>query len=146
MAERDTSRKEQLGNEIAVLMSGVARSYRTGFVACADRLQLSPGEAQALWLLSTGGDASTGDLARRLNVDPANASTLLSKLERRGLVRREPAPHDRRRRIVSRTANGRETHRKLTRCMEQRHGGFGELTTAELVTFRDLLRRVAGRG
>ena len=146
MAKRDTSRREQLGNEIAALMSGVARSYRAGFVACADRLQLGPGEAQALWLLSAGGDSSTGDLARRLNVDPANASTLLSKLERRGLVGREPAPHDRRRRIVSLTEKGREANRRLTRCMEQQQGGFSELTASELVTFRDLLQRVARRG
>ncbi len=146
MAQHDTSRKEQLGNEIAALMSGVARSYRAGFVACADRLQLGPGEAQALWLLNAGGDASTGELARRLNVDPANTSTLLSKLERRGLVRREPAPHDRRRRIVSLTAKGRETNRRLTHCMERQQGGFSELTTSELVAFRDLLRRVVRRG
>ena len=49
---------------------------------------LGPGEAQALWLLGIGGDATTGDLARRLGVDPANASTLLTKLERRGLSNR----------------------------------------------------------
>lgn len=144
MAKGNGPRREQLGNEIAALMSRMTRSYRSGFVACADQLELGPGEAQALWLLSAGGAASTGDLARRLRVDPANASTLLSKLERRALIRREPAPQDRRKRIVSLTTKGRATTRALSGCMERRQGGFGGLTTSELVTFRDLLRRVAG--
>jgi DNA-binding MarR family transcriptional regulator len=77
-------------------------------------------------------------------VDPANASTLLSGLERRALIRRQPAPQDRRKRIVTLTTKGRETIRVLDRCMERQQGGFGGLTTSELVTFRDLLRRVAG--
>jgi DNA-binding MarR family transcriptional regulator len=141
--DRRTSR-EQLGNEIAALLSGVARRYRGSFVSCADQLGLAGGEAQALWLLSTGGDATTGELARRLSIDPANASTLLGKLERRGLIQREAPSHDRRKRIVSLTAKGRQTHLALTRCMEQSPAGFGELTASELVTFRDLLRRVAG--
>ena len=144
MAKKNGPRREQLGNEIAALMSRMTQSFRSGFVTCADQLELGPGEAQALWLLSAGGEASTGELARRLRVDPANASTLVSKLERRALISREPAPQDRRKRIVSLTTKGRETTRALSRCMEQRQGGFGGLTTSELVTFRDLLRRVAG--
>ena len=107
MAKGNGPRREQLGNEIAALMSRMTRSYRSGFVACADQLELGPGEAQALWLLGAGGEASTGELARRLRVDPANASTLVSKLERRALIRREPAPQDRRKRIVSLTTKGR---------------------------------------
>lgn len=144
MAKVNGPRRERLGNEIAALMSRMTRSYRSGFVARADQLELGPGEAQALWLLGAGGEASTGELARRLRVDPANASTLVSKLERRALISRDPAPQDRRKRIVSLTTKGRETTRALSRCMERRQGGFGGLTTSELVTFRDLLRRVAG--
>jgi DNA-binding MarR family transcriptional regulator len=144
MATGERTDREHLGNEIAALISGVARRYRGSFVGCADQLGLGAGEAQALWLLSAGGEATTGELARRLGVDPANASTLLSKLGRRGLIRRKPASHDRRKRIVSLTAKGRQANRALTRCMEQSPAGFAELSTSELVTFRDLLRRVAG--
>ena len=144
MANGGETNRVQLGNEIAALISGLARRYRGSFVGCADQLGLGAGEAQALWLLSAGGDATTGELARRLGVDPANASTLLSKLERRGLIRRKAPAHDRRKRIVSLTPQGRRTNRALTRCMEQSPAGFGELATSELVAFRDLLRRVAG--
>ncbi len=125
-------------------MGGLVRNFRTFFVSAAARLGLGPGEAQALWLLGEGGDASTRDLARRLGVDPANASTLLTKLEARGLVRRRPAPDDRRRRLVSLTAEGRRTKQRLAGYMEGGRGGFSELSTAELASFRDLLRRVSG--
>jgi DNA-binding MarR family transcriptional regulator len=142
MPEEDQRR--QLGGEISTLMGGLVRGFRGSFSSCADRLGLSPGEAQLLWLLGETGDASTSGLAGRLGVDPANASTLLTKLERRKLIRREPAKHDLRRRVVSLTAAGRRQKEALARCMEKRQAGFGALTTAELGTFRDLLRRVAG--
>jgi DNA-binding MarR family transcriptional regulator len=125
-------------------MGGLVRRFRAGFLACADELGLAPGGAELLWLLEERGETSTGDLARRLGVDPANTSTLLTKLEDRGLVRRLPAEHDRRRRRVSLTAAGRKAKLHLARCMEGRQHGFGRLTTSELVSFRDLLRRVAG--
>jgi DNA-binding MarR family transcriptional regulator len=119
-------------------------SFRMSFVACAGQHELSPGEAQLLWLLDETGNASTGDLARRLDIDPANASTLLTKLERRRLVRRISAEHDRRRRLISLTAEGRKIKLALARCVGERQPGFDQLTTSELVSFRDLLRRVAG--
>jgi DNA-binding MarR family transcriptional regulator len=146
MATRDSDVRQRLGDEIAALMGGLVRDFRAGFTSCADRLGLGPGEAQALWLLSRGDDASTGDLARRLSVDPANASTLLTKLEGRGLVRREPAPQDRRKRLASLTEEGRRTKLALARCMEKRQVGFAALSTNELRSFRDLLRRVADEG
>ncbi|HEY7267835.1 MAG TPA: MarR family transcriptional regulator [Solirubrobacterales bacterium] len=144
MPREERSPRERLGREIATTMGGLVRRFRAAFVACADELGLGPSEAQLIWLLDEAGDASTGDLARRLGVDPANASTLLTKLERRGLVRRVPAERDRRRRLVSLTDEGREAKATLTRCIGSRQPGFGQLTTAELVSFRDLLRRVAG--
>jgi DNA-binding MarR family transcriptional regulator len=54
------------------------------------------------------------------------------------------AERDRRRRLISLTAEGRRARASLARCMESRQPGFGQLSTSELLTFRDLLRRVAG--
>jgi MarR family transcriptional regulator, organic hydroperoxide resistance regulator len=146
MSSKEESRRSRVGSEIATLMSGLVRTFRTGFVTCAGELGLNASEAQLVWLLAERGDASTGDLAQQLGVDPANASTLLTRLERRRLIRRVPAERDRRRRLISLTADGRKARAVLARCMEMRQPGFGQLTTAELVSFRDLLRRVAGGG
>jgi DNA-binding MarR family transcriptional regulator len=147
MAAKDARQdkdREQLGNEIAALMGPLVRELRGALLTCAGELGLAPNEAQAMWLLGLRGSVATKDLARALDIDPANASTLITKLERRRLVRREAARHDRRKRLVSLTAEGRDMRRRLARCVAERRPSFGELTTGELVIFRDLLRRVAG--
>jgi quercetin dioxygenase-like cupin family protein len=51
---------------------------------------------------------ATKDVARELDIDPANASTLVTRLERRRLVRRDPATNDRRKRLISLTTAGRK--------------------------------------
>jgi len=146
MDTSDTREREQIGNEIAALMGPLVRDLRIAFQTCAAELGLALSEAQALWLLELRGTLATKNLARALDIDPANASTLITKLERRGLVAREPGDEDRRRRLVSLTAEGQKTRRQLARCVAQRRPSFRELTTDELVTFRDLLRRVARAG
>jgi MarR family transcriptional regulator, organic hydroperoxide resistance regulator len=95
-----------------------------------------------VWLLAAAGPLSTKELAQRLRIDPANASTLIGRLERRALVARRPAADDRRKRLVELTADGRALRARLSHCMAERRPSFGRLTTAELVTFRDLLRRL----
>jgi DNA-binding MarR family transcriptional regulator len=140
----ENEQRHRLGGEIATLMSGMARTFRAGFVACAAESNLAPAEAQLIWLLDERGDASTGDLAAALGIDPANASTLLTKLEARALVRRVPSERDRRKRVISLTAQGRRTRRSLSSCMESRQPGFAALSTEEMASFRDLLTRVTG--
>ena len=144
MPKNQRQGREKLGAEISAEMSALVRHFRQGFISCAGELELAPGEAQTLWLLHEGDGVSTTELARGLGVDPANASTLLTKLEGRGLVLRMPSVRDRRRRQASLTPEGRRIKLALTRCIEQRQPGFATLTTSELMTFRDLLRRVRG--
>jgi DNA-binding MarR family transcriptional regulator len=139
----DAAEREALGDEIAGLMGPLVRSLRAAMRECAEELGLTSAQANALWLLAVVGETTTGDLARRLDVDPANASTMLTTLERRGLVRREPARNDRRKRVVSLTAEGRGTRLRLADCVGGRRPSFRALTTDELATFRDMLRRVA---
>jgi DNA-binding MarR family transcriptional regulator len=127
-------------------MGPLVRELRTAFQTCAAELGLALSEAQALWLLALRGTLTTKTLAQALDIDPANASSLITKLERRGLVSRQAAADDRRQRLVALTSEGQQTRRKLARCIAQRRPSFRELTTEELATFRDLLQRVARAG
>jgi DNA-binding MarR family transcriptional regulator len=138
--------REELGDEIAALLGPLVRSIRTAFVACAGELGLALSDAQALWVLETRDSVSTKELARALEIDPANASTLVTRLESRRLVRRTAAKDDRRRRVISITPRGRRTRARLAGCIGERRPSFSALTTAELTTFRDLLRRIADAG
>jgi DNA-binding MarR family transcriptional regulator len=134
-----------LGNDIASLLGPLVRDLQANFRTCAEGLELALSEAQALWMLAARGPVTTKELAQRLQIDPANASTLITKLHRRGLVDRRPAPQDRRKRLVSLTAEGRAVRARLGACMAERGPSFRGLTTEELVTFRDLLLRLRGR-
>jgi hypothetical protein len=58
----------------------------------------------------------------------------------------QPAPHDRRKRVVSLTDQGRKTRLRLAHCIGERQPSFRALTTDELAAFRDMLRRVAAEG
>lgn len=142
MRPRDKDRREALGDEIAALMGPLVRALRVALRDCAQELGLSQSEASALWALAARGESITRELAEALEIDPANASTVVTRLERRGLVKREPVPGDRRRRRISLTSKGRDARLRLARCVGERRPAFRALTTAELATFRDLLRRV----
>jgi DNA-binding MarR family transcriptional regulator len=138
----ETDERERLGDEIASLMGPLVRAMHATFRASADELGLALSEAQALQLLAVRGSLATKELARALGIDPANASTLITKLGRRGLVRRHAATHDRRQRLVTLTDEGRRTRERLGERMAGRQPRFVKLTTEELATFRDPLRRV----
>ena len=64
---------------------------------------------QLLALLSAaGGSAVQSELAQKLDVRRASISELLSKMERKGLLTREPSAEDRRQLVVSLTGEGQE--------------------------------------
>jgi DNA-binding MarR family transcriptional regulator len=136
---------EAVGNEIALLLSPLVRDLQSSYRACAEALGLSLREAQTVWLLGALPPPSTKQLAQQLDIDPANASTLVTRLSQRGLVDRAPAPDDRRRRVLTLTEEGREVWDRLRACMAQRGPTFGRLTPDELVAFRDLVRKVSPR-
>jgi DNA-binding MarR family transcriptional regulator len=59
------------------------------------------------------GAASPGDLARLWRVTPAVITGILDRLERRGLVRREPDPGDRRRQRLALTLEGEQVGQNI---------------------------------
>ena len=124
-------------------MGPLVRELSGAFQTCAGDLGLAPSEAQILWLLAARGALPIKDVARALGIDPANVSTLVTKLERRGVVRRETAPHDRPVRLIAINRNGGGQRGRLAACLAERRPTFRALTTDELVAFRDLLRRLA---
>ena len=64
------------------------------------RMKLSPGVIKMLMRLSKEDGISMGDMARGIGVDPSYITALVDDLDQRGLARREPAPDDRRVKII----------------------------------------------
>lgn len=83
-------------------------------------------------------------LAHALGLDKTTLTSLLDRLENRGLVTRVLDEHDRRARIPVLTAAGRDTQRRVARARDETEAAvLGGFTDAERDLLRDLLGRLA---
>ncbi|HVV49318.1 MAG TPA: MarR family transcriptional regulator [Polyangia bacterium] len=91
--------------DLALLETG--RAYTTAAVmfhaVVAERFGLSATDLKALDLLQRRGPLSAGEIAAHTNLATASVTSLLDRLERRRLVRRQRDRRDRRRLVVTLT-------------------------------------------
>jgi DNA-binding MarR family transcriptional regulator len=106
------------------------------------RLQLSPGVIKMLIRLGRADGVSMGEMARGIGCDPSYITALVDDLDERGLARREPAPDDRRVKIIVLTEEGRSVAADITSVLSVPPSSFGALTGAELGQLRHLLDKV----
>ena len=110
--------------------------------ALGARLQLSPGVIKTLMRLGKQDGVSMGDMARGIGVDPSYITALVDDLDARGLARREPAPYDRRVKIIVLTEAGRAVAADIDQVLSVPPTAFSGLSPAELRQLRDLLDKV----
>ena len=106
------------------------------------QLKLSPGVIKTLMRLAKQDGIAMGEVARGLGVDPSYITALVDDLDARGLARREPAPYDRRVKIVVLTEAGRALADDIDGILSVPPAAFAALSTAELRQLRDLLDKV----
>ncbi len=111
---------------------------------------LPHGGARLLYEIGAEESPTVQRLRARLDLDSGYLSRLLRSLEERGLVVVEPAPADRRRRLVRLTASGRRTRRRLDERSERLAAGLLEPLSerqrarlSEALATADLLVRAA---
>ena len=97
----------------------------------------------ALWELNRGGALSLKDLAARMHLDPSTVTGVVDRLQRKGLMARDPDPEDRRRVVLGLTDAGRATlksapHPAQGRLLHALHG----MTPAEVARLNGTLRRL----
>jgi DNA-binding MarR family transcriptional regulator len=73
---------------------------------CKDS-RLTPVQYGLLTALAFRGELDQGSLAEELGLDRTTAAEVLSRLEKRGLVKRKPNPRDRRAKLTKITPRGR---------------------------------------
>jgi DNA-binding MarR family transcriptional regulator len=98
------------------LLSTAARLVEHAWAQALDERGLTHAGIIALHLLDAGPLSQT-ELARLARVENQTMSRTVERLEREGLVAREPDPADRRRQVVTRTAAGVEAW-TATRTLE----------------------------
>jgi len=106
------------------------------------RLKLSPGLTKTLVRLADAEGISMGEMARGIGCDPSYITALVDDLDARGLARREPAPYDRRVKIVVLTEAGRALAAEIQRTLSVPPAAFSALSASELRQLRDLLDKV----
>jgi DNA-binding MarR family transcriptional regulator len=132
----------------------VARDLLMGVGLLRRRLRQTPvvgeltfPETAALGRLDRGGPAAAADLARAEQISPQSMGATLAELESRGLVKRQPDPHDGRRILLSISATGRrELNRRRNARIEQLTVGLADFTESEieqLAAATPLLQRLA---
>jgi DNA-binding MarR family transcriptional regulator len=106
------------------------------------RMKLSPGVIKTLMRLAKADGVSMGEMARALGVDPSYITALVDDLDERGLARREPAPDDRRVKVVVLTDAGRALANEIDAVLSVPPAAFKVLSQSELRQLRDLLDKV----
>jgi DNA-binding MarR family transcriptional regulator len=106
------------------------------------RLKLSPGVIKTLMRLGKQDGIAMGEMARGIGVDPSYVTALVDDLDARGLARREPAPYDRRVKIIVLTDTGRAVAEDIDQVLSVPPSAFSSLSQPELRQLRDLLDKV----
>ncbi|NUO98881.1 MAG: MarR family transcriptional regulator [Nonomuraea sp.] len=139
----DTKTPERLRRQTGRLLSGVS--------AQSDRL-MNEGLAQVdarkwhyavLASLHEFGPGSQATLSRRTGIYRSDMVGVLNELAERGLVERMPDPDDRRRNVITITAQGRRRLHRLDKVLDDLHDQLlAPLAPAERDQFVQLLTRL----
>jgi DNA-binding MarR family transcriptional regulator len=138
--------------EVLAAVTVAARRHHAAYTlfsqALADRLGLHPTDLQCVSLLGLEpGPRTTGEIAKLTGLTSGSATRLVDRLERAGLVERQPDPHDRRKMLVSLTA--RRTA-ELEAAWETPGRAFGQalddFTIEELTVIERYLQRITEVG
>lgn len=128
---------DELTGAVVGLFAAVNRRYADEYESAATAHELTPLQAKAL--LATENPVPTRYVADRLGAEPSNVTTIIDRLESRGLIERRPAPGDRRVKLVAATAAGRTAIADLRARMPFAAAPLDRLTTEQRETLRGLL-------
>jgi DNA-binding MarR family transcriptional regulator len=120
----------------------IARTNRRLRRCAGDELRelgVTPGQFRVLRLLGRVGEVRISELARRLDIVPRSATSVLDDLEGLALIRRRPDPSDRRATLVSLTDAGQQV---VGAVRESRQARMAELVDRLTSEDRDELIRL----
>jgi len=104
-----------LGYQLRMAQIALFRDFSVGL----GEHDVTPGLFGVLVVIEANPDLKQSDLARAAHLDRSTVVTVIDNLERRGLVERRAALHDRRSNAIRLTADGTALLRKLKRQVSQ---------------------------
>jgi DNA-binding MarR family transcriptional regulator len=107
-------------------------------------LELRPVEYTILTLINENPDGSSARLAQALGVTAPNISMWIDRLEKRGLVHRQPSTTDKRAQHLRVTAKGAQLAGKATKqLLDGERAALPALTEGERAILIELLHKIA---
>ncbi|MFI6172706.1 MarR family winged helix-turn-helix transcriptional regulator [Nocardia sp. NPDC051052] len=116
MAER-VSTEESLVYDVLDLVFTLAEQTDSLLSDTVGDLGLTAVMAKTLWQIGPSANPSMRRLAADLGCDPSTVTFLADRLQEKGLITRETDPANRRAKIVTLTARGRDVRRRLGTAM-----------------------------
>jgi len=114
---------------------------RGHFLSVARSHDLSPPQLFTLRALQPQQPMPMGELAGVLHCDNSNITGIVDRLERRGLVERRPAEHDRRVKHLVITDDGVAVRDAIAAALDAGPNPLASLSEADATALRDLLRK-----
>jgi MarR family transcriptional regulator, organic hydroperoxide resistance regulator len=140
--KRTTPKERQdLASEAWSLLQQVVYSQRPRWMAVIREYDLVPPHWIALQTLKE--PKPMGELAKQLACDNSNVTWITDRLEERGLVERQSAPHDRRVRLLVLTAEGQRLRDEIAARLAEPPAAIAKLSRDEVRALRDVLRSAA---
>jgi DNA-binding MarR family transcriptional regulator len=126
--------------QLMEMLSASLAAYYGDFTAAAASENLTASQAKTLNVLRRG-PAAMRVLASILTCDASNMTGIIDRLEKRGLVQREPSPTDRRVKNVVITTEGSRVIDVIRGEMHATRAGLDRLDDEERSTLYALLER-----
>lgn len=124
--------------EICGLIDGLAHQIAEHVRRRAATLDLTPAQATAIREMT--GPMTMRDLAERMSCEPSNATFVVDRLEKQGLIERRPHPTDRRAKLLTLTAAGTGLRGSLLDLLAQ-DSPLGGLSASQQRTLQRLLEQ-----
>lgn len=129
--------------EVIELLFTYVNRLQTHFEQVAAAFDLSP--IQAKVILSLGQPEPLGCLAQELGCDPSNVTSLVDRLEERGLLARAGSREDRRVKVLEATQAGMQLREGLSNALFGDVPGMSLLTPEQVTELRRALAVLCGQ-
>ncbi|MEO7067414.1 MAG: MarR family transcriptional regulator [Rhodanobacter sp.] len=131
----------RLNEELIDCLFAIRIQIHTELKELARDAGLTDTQTDVLWRLSRESEMTARRLADLLQCDASTATSMIDRLEKRGLVRRIPHPNDRRAKLIQLTPAGCELRDRVIQQTSE-HSPFGRLDRASRLRLHALLRDV----
>jgi DNA-binding MarR family transcriptional regulator len=130
----------QAVQEVSWHLLALAEQFNANFATHAARAGLPVGAAKLMLQLGPEEAVPMRTLAERAHSDPSNLTSLVDKLEAKGILERRADDVDRRVKILVLTPKGKQTRESLWHQITHDVGPLAHLTPAQVNELRDALR------